>query len=77
MSQIVYQPQGSGTVHKEGTIVIKAPAGASGAPSGSGWAGSNYTINTYVSNLPTTGEINQNYKERFDDPRYYSGDTPN
>lgn len=75
MSNIVFQPQGTGTPHKEGTILVSAPAGAKGSPTGSGWAGSNYVIDDYVSSLPTTGTINDNYSGRFDDPRYYTGDT--
>jgi hypothetical protein len=64
---IIYQPKGPNTEHKEGTIVVMAPAGSiSGTvPAGSGWAGTNYTINTYVSNLPTTGTINAKYDIRF------------
>jgi hypothetical protein len=78
MSEIIFQPKGPATEHKEGSIVIQSPAGARSGiiPDGSGWGGSNYTINTYVTNLPTTGEINSSYSGRFDDPRYYSGDTP-
>lgn len=71
MSTIVYQPKGAGTEVKNGTIVIAAPAGASAAPAGSGWGGANYTIDTYVSSLPTTGEINAKYSGRFDDTNYY------
>jgi len=64
---IIYQPKGTATEHKEGTIVIAAPRGAlSGTvPAGSGWAGTNYTIDTYVSNLPTTGTIDAKYSVRF------------
>ena len=75
MSQIVFQPKGTGTPHKEGTIITKAPKGARSAPANSGWGGEYYTIDDYVSNLPTTGTINENYSGRFDDPRYYTGDT--
>ncbi len=64
---IIYQPKGVGTTHKEGTIVVAAPAGSlSGTiPAGSGWFGTNYTIDTYVSNLPTTGQIDAKYDGRF------------
>jgi hypothetical protein len=64
---IIYQPKGPSTEHKEGTIVIAAPAGAASGyvPASSGWAGTNYTIDTYVSNLPTTGTINSNYDGRL------------
>ena len=52
MSDVVYQPKGSGTTLKNGTIVGQPPLAA-----GTGSYGSNYTIDTYVSNLPTTGTI--------------------
>ena len=58
---IIYQPKGAGTEHKEGTIVVNSPRGASAA---SGIT-SNYTIDTYVTNLPTTGTINDKYDIRF------------
>jgi len=53
----VFQPKGPDTTHKEGTILVNAPRGA-----GSGALGSNYLIDTYVSNLPTTGQINNEYQ---------------
>ena len=56
----VFQPKGPGTPHKEGTILVNAPRGA-----GSGALDSEYTIDTYVTNLPTTGEINAKYEVRF------------
>jgi hypothetical protein len=70
MSTIVYQPKGAATEVKNGTIVIAAQRGATVAI-GSGWGSANYTIDTYVSNLPTTGEINAKYSGRFDDTNYY------
>ncbi len=33
------------------------------------------TIDTYVSNDPDITTIGSKYDTRFDDPRYYSGDT--
>ena len=33
------------------------------------------TINTYVNNNPTITDIQAKYDARFDDPRYYSGDS--
>lgn len=64
---IIYQPKGAGTEVKNGTIVVSAPRGAASgvAPAGSGWAGTNYTIDSYVSNLPTTGTVNAKYDSRF------------
>lgn len=70
---IIFQPKAG--LPKHGTIVVGVPAGSQAAPAGSGWAGANYTINTYVTNLPTTGEVEATYSGRFDDPRYYNGDT--
>jgi hypothetical protein len=67
MSDVVGQPKGAGTEHKEGTIYIGGPQGA-----GSDVLGSNNVINTYVSNLPTTGTIIDKYTNRFDDYNYYS-----
>ena len=68
MSIIIFQPQGTGTVHKEGTILVGSPAGSkSGA-----YQSANYRIDDYVSNLPTTGDINASYSGRFDDTTYYT-----
>ena len=67
VDDVIYQPKGSGTTLKNGTIVSMGPLGA-----GSGVLGSDYTIDTYVSNLPTTGTIYDKYKGRFDDYNYYS-----
>ena len=53
---VIFQPKGAGTEHKEGTILINAQKGARS----SGLA-ANYTIDTYVSNLPTTGEVIDKY----------------
>ena len=61
MSDVLSQPKCSGTEHKEGTILIEGPAGA-----GSGVLGANYTIDTYVSNLPATGTVITKYTSRFD-----------
>lgn len=33
------------------------------------------TINTYVKNTPAIGDIESKYDNRFDEPRYYSGDS--
>jgi hypothetical protein len=33
------------------------------------------TIETYVKNSPTIADIESKYDARFDDPRYYSGDS--
>lgn len=64
---IIYQPKGDGTEHKEGTLIIMAPAGAktSATPADAGWGGANYRMDNWVSNLPTTGEINAKYDGRF------------
>ncbi len=64
MANIIFQPKGAGTTHKEGTVVVQAPKA-------SGWGEANYTIDTFVSNLPTTGDINAAYSGRFDDVAYY------
>jgi len=63
---IIFQPKAG--LPKHGTIVVQAPVG-------SGWAGANYRIDTYVTNLPATGDVDATYSGRFDDPRYYTGDT--
>lgn len=67
MTVIIFQPKGPGTEHKEGTIVINAPKGL-----GTGIYGPNYTIDDYVTNLPTTGTINSKYSGRFDDTTFYT-----
>jgi hypothetical protein len=58
---MIFQPKGAGTEHKEGTILIESPASLTGMAGLSG----NYVINTYVSNLPTTGTIDNSYNTRF------------
>jgi hypothetical protein len=65
MAIIIFQPQGSGTTHKEGTIVVQAPKAAT-------WGSANYVIDDHVTNLPTTGTINANLSGRFDDTTYYT-----
>lgn len=35
------------------------------------------TIDSYVVNTPVKSSIDTKYDPRFDDPRYYSGDTAN
>jgi len=54
---MIFQPKGAATEHKEGTIVVQSTIAA-----GTDAYGANYVINTYVSNLPTTGVINDNFK---------------
>jgi hypothetical protein len=66
-NDVIYQPNGIGTEVKNGTIIVMGPLGAV-----SGVVGSDYTIDTYVSNLPTTGTVYNKYKDRFDDYTYYS-----
>ena len=66
-NDVIYQPKGTGTEVKNGTIIVMGPLGA-----GTGVIGSDYTIDTYVSNLPTTGTVYDKYKDKFDDYTYYS-----
>jgi hypothetical protein len=35
----------------------------------------NLKLNDYVVNTPTISDIQSKYDEKFDDPRYYTGDT--
>jgi hypothetical protein len=58
MPVMIFQPQGTGTTHKEGTILVQSPRAT-------GWGESNYVIDDYVSNLPTTGDINTKYEDRL------------
>ena len=60
MADMIFQPKGAATEHKEGTIMVQATLAA-----GTDWYGSNYRIDTYVSNLPTTGYVNSKYETRF------------
>jgi len=60
MADMIFQPKGAGTEHKEGTIMVQATLAA-----GTDWYGANYRIDTYVSNLPTTGSVNSKYEIRF------------
>jgi len=72
MTIIIFQPKGAGTAHKEGSIVVQAPKG-----SGTHWGSANYTLTGVPLSVPgvATGTINASYSGRFDDPRYYQGDT--
>ena len=54
---MIFQPKGAGTEHKEGTIMVQSTVAA-----GTAAYGANYTIDSYVSNLPTTGNINANFE---------------
>lgn len=57
----------SGSDPKHGTIVVGLPpTGPSVAPT--------HKIDTYVSNVPASGDLLGKYTDRFDDPRYYTGD---
>lgn len=56
----------SGVVVKNGTVVVSTT-----------FTGEYSTIDTYVKNIPTIADIENKYDDRFDDPRYYSGDTAN
>ena len=40
-------------------------------------SGTSETENTYVKNTPALSDIQAKYDTRFDDPRYYTGDTDN
>ena len=53
---MIFPPKGAATEHKEGTILVQSTIAA-----GTDSYGSNYVIDSYVSNLPTTGEINSNF----------------
>ena len=54
---MIFQPKGVGTEHKEGTIMVQSTVAA-----GTDAYGANYRIDSYVSNLPTTGTINTNFE---------------
>ena len=54
---MIFQPKGAGTEHKEGTILVQSTVAA-----GTAAYGADYTIDSYVSNLPTTGNINLNFE---------------
>ncbi len=58
---IIYQPKGPSTEVKNGTILVASQKGSASGEI----LGANYTINSYVSNLPTTGTINSKYDSRF------------
>lgn len=55
----------SGVVVKNGTAVVTCS-----------WTGEYSALNTAVSNQPTIADIQNKYDARFDDTRYYSGDSP-
>ncbi len=54
----------SGIPVKNGTILVSCT-----------FTGEYSTINTYVNNQPTIADIESKYDSRFDEPRYYSGDS--
>jgi hypothetical protein len=54
----------SGVVVKNGTAVVSATV-----------TGEYSTLDTYVQNYPTIADIENKYDDRFDDPRYYTGDS--
>jgi hypothetical protein len=54
----------SGVEVKNGTAIVSCS-----------WTGEYSTLNKYVNNSPTIADIEDKYTERFDDPRYYTGDT--
>ena len=56
----------SGVEVKNGTTVVTTT-----------FTGEYSTLNTYVKNTPTIIYIQEKYDDRFDDSRYYTGDTIN
>jgi len=54
----------SGVVIKNGTSVVTCSR-----------TGEYSVLNTYVSNKPTISDIEAKYDARFDEPRYYAGDS--
>jgi len=54
----------SGVEIKNGTILVSCTN-----------TGEYSTINSYVSNTPALSDIESKYDNKFDDPRYYSGDS--
>lgn len=56
----------SGSNIKNGTVITTTT-----------FTGQYSSLNTYVSNKPTIVDIQEKYDDRFDDPRYYAGDTIN
>ena len=54
----------SGVDVKNGTVIVTCS-----------WTGEYSTINTYAQNTPTIANIENKYDTRFDDPRYYNGDS--
>lgn len=54
----------SGVVIKNGSTIVSCTK-----------IGEYSTLNTYVKNTPIIADIESKYENRFDDPRYYAGDT--
>jgi hypothetical protein len=54
----------SGVVIKNGTSVVSCSR-----------TGEYSVLDTYVNNKPTISEIESKYDARFDEPRYYAGDS--
>ena len=54
----------SGQLIKNGTLLVSCTR-----------TGEYSVSNTYVKNTPTISDIESKYDTRFDDPRYYSGDS--
>jgi len=71
MSEMIFQPQGTGTLHTDGNITVKPPGIEY-------WYSDNFKLAEYPNAVTgySTGLFNVKYSGRFDDPRYYAGDTP-
>ena len=65
---IIFQPQGTGTPHKDGSILVQSPKASADK------LGQNYKIDywPHATTGVDTGVINQKYSGRFDDPQYYT-----
>lgn len=59
-NDVIWQPKGDATAHKEGTLLVQ-----NGKAVGTGWYGANNINNTNVSDLPATGLIVSKYDTSF------------
>jgi hypothetical protein len=59
-NDVIWQPKGDATAHKEGTVLVQNSKAV-----GTGWYGANNINNSFVSDVPATGLIYSKYNTAF------------
>jgi len=67
MSIMIFQPQGTGTATRIGTVIVQAPVAT-------GWFSANYKLDSAPESVPSpaTGVSDRHWNTRFDDTTYYT-----